>query len=76
MPDEIAASPARPQDDAMQVDEPVQAQPAPPRQIDENTDLKTLTDEEIKHLNEMAEQSAMKVQDERVCHRRDPIHTW
>jgi hypothetical protein len=66
MSDNHQAPPTQPPAEATQTDPPIQAQPTPPRQIDENTDLKTLTDEEIKQLNEMAEQSAMKVQDERV----------
>jgi hypothetical protein len=47
-------------------DVPVQTQPAPPRKIDENTDINTLTDEEIRQLNEQAVSNAMEVQDERV----------
>jgi len=66
MPDETNPPPSEPATDAVQAGEPLPTQSAAPRQIDENTDLKTLTDEEIKQLNEMAEQSAMKIQDERV----------
>jgi Cu/Ag efflux protein CusF len=46
-------------------DAPIQAQPSP-RKIDETTDINTLTDEEIRHLNEQAVTNAMQVQDERV----------
>jgi Cu/Ag efflux protein CusF len=49
-----------------QTDTPIQAQPHPPRKIDENTDINTLTDEEIRQLNEQAVTNAMQVQDERV----------
>ena len=47
-------------------DAPIQAQAQPPRKIDENTDINTLTDEEIRQLNEQAVTNAMQVQDKRV----------
>ena len=49
-----------------QTDVSIQAQPQPPRRIDENTDINTLTDEEIRQLNEQAVTNAMQVQDARV----------
>lgn len=45
-------------------DEPREAVPA--REINENTDINTLTDEEIRRLNEQFEQDATRVQDDRV----------
>lgn len=45
-------------------DEPREAVPA--REINEDTDINTLTDEEIRRLNEQFEQDATRVQDDRV----------
>jgi hypothetical protein len=52
-------------------------QSVPARAIDENTDLSTLTDEEIRRLNEEALNNAQQVQDERVSslERRRKIHS-